>query len=176
MRVAYALTPELREKFKNPFGVLLRGTSTKTMTLLKTIIAEKKPPKIISVGDSVSKNLHKHGIVPQLSITDNRSLRRNIKPIVFEAKRVVKVQNPQGVITDEAVDAVRTALRGTDSVHIKVDGEEDLLTPIAVLYAPEGALVVYGQPYEGVVIVRVTSEKQVQARKLLDLMVCSKAK
>jgi uncharacterized protein (UPF0218 family) len=176
MRVVYALTPELRDKFKEPFGTLLQGTSAETMKQLQAIVAAEKPPRIVSVGDKVSRNLHKHGITPQLSITDNKSLRRSVKPAVFEAKKVVRVQNPQGVITDEAVTAVQAALKGTEHVHITVDGEEDLLTIVAVLYAPEGALVVYGQPYEGVVAVRVTAERRARSREFLDLMACSKAK
>jgi uncharacterized protein (UPF0218 family) len=35
--------------------------------------------------------------------------------------------------------------------------------------------VVYGQPYEGVVIVKVTAEKRARAKELLDLMACSKS-
>jgi uncharacterized protein (UPF0218 family) len=37
-------------------------------------------------------------------------------------------------------------------------------------------LIVYGQPYQGVVVVKATAEKRVQAKELLDLMACSKAK
>jgi len=45
-----------------------------------------------------------------------------------------------------------------------------LLTLIAVLYAPEKSLVVYGQPYEGIVVVEVTSEKQAKAKEILKAM------
>jgi uncharacterized protein (UPF0218 family) len=177
MRVVYALPLELREKFKEPFGTLLHGTSAVTMKQLNAIIInEKPPPTVISVGDRVSRNLHKHGIIPQLAITDNKSLRRNIQPAIFEAKKIIRVKNPQGTITDEAEAAVRTALKDKEHTHIVVDGEEDLLTPVAVLHAPENALIVYGQPYQGVVVVKATAEKRTRAKELLDLMACSKAK
>lgn len=176
MRVVYALPLELREKFKEPFGTLLHGTSAVTMKQLNAIITDEKPPTVISVGDRVSRNLHEHGIIPQLAITDNKSLRRNIRPAIFEAKKIVRVKNPQGTITDEAEAAVRTALKEKDHTHIVVDGEEDLLTLVAVLHAPENALIIYGQPYQGVVVVKATAEKRVQAKELLDLMACSKAK
>lgn len=146
------------------------------MKQLKAILAADTPPVIVSVGDKVSRNLHEHGITPQLAITDNKSLRRSVKPAKFEAKRVVQVENPQATITEEAAAAVEDALKGKEHVHIVVAGEEDLLTPVAVLYAPENALVVYGQPYEGMVVVKVTAEKRARAKELLDLMACSKAK
>ncbi len=48
-----------------------------------------------------------------------------------------------------------------------VDGEEDLALP-AIVAAPEGASVVYGQPDEGMVHVRVTAEAKAEMRTLLD--------
>jgi uncharacterized protein (UPF0218 family) len=175
MRVVYALTPELREKFKEPFGILLRGTFAQTMNQLNAIVNEEKPAKVVSVGDKVSRNLHEYGISPQLSITDNKSLRRNVQPATFQVKKVLHVKNPPGTITDEAAIAVQEALQWKEDAHIIVDGEEDLLTLIAVLCAPEDSLVVYGQPYEGVVIVKVTADKRARAKELLDLMACSKS-
>jgi uncharacterized protein (UPF0218 family) len=176
MVVIYALTSELREKFKQPFGLLLRGTSAEVMKRLGEIVNREKPPTIVSVGDRVSRNLHARGINSQLSITDNRSLRRQTKPAIFHAEKIFHVENPQGTITKEAIVAVQEALRGKEDAQLIVDGEEDLLTLIAVLYAPDDALVVYGQPYEGVVVVKVTAEKKAEAKRFLDLMACSKTK
>ncbi|MDI6805914.1 MAG: DUF359 domain-containing protein, partial [Candidatus Bathyarchaeia archaeon] len=51
-----------------------------------------------------------------------------------------------------------------------VDGEEDLLTLIAVLYAPQNSFVVYGQPYEGIVVVKVTPEKKAEVSEILKTM------
>ena len=174
MGIVYAITPELLKKFREPFGVLLRGKFSETMNKLNVIVDREKPPRVISVGDTVSKNLHEHGITPQLSITDNKSLRRRVKPAVFSAK-VFHARNPHGTITEEAMKSVQEALRANEDTHIIVDGEEDLLTLIAVLYAPESSLVIYGQPHEGIVVVKVTSEKKAEARELLQAMACSKS-
>jgi len=84
--------------------------------------------------------------------------------------KVVHVKNPQGTITEEAIAAIREALESDEPVRIIVDGEEDLLALIAVLYAPEKSLVVYGQPYEGIVVVEVTSEKKNEAVEILKAM------
>jgi hypothetical protein len=45
-----------------------------------------------------------------------------------------------------------------------------LLTLIAVLYAPENAVVVYGQPHTGIVVVKVTPQKKAQAERFLKAM------
>ncbi len=170
----HAITSELMEKFKQPFGLLLRGTFSKTMRQLKEIVDAEKPVRIVAVGDTVSRNLHEHGIDAQLSITDNKSMRKPTQPVALEPKKTFHVRNPQGTITEEATATVKEALQTEDHIHILVDGEEDLLTLIAVLYAPEGALVVYGQPHEGLVVVKVTAEKRAEAKKLFDSMKCEK--
>jgi uncharacterized protein (UPF0218 family) len=170
MAIAYNVTPELRAKLKEPFGRLIRGSFAETMGKMENIVKREKPPKIVSVGDTVSRNLHEHQMNPQLSITDNKRMRRKIKPRIFTGKNVVHVKNPQGTITEEAITAIREALESDERVHIIVDGEEDLLALIAVLHAPEKSLVIYGQPYEGIVVVKVTSEKKAEATEILKAM------
>ncbi len=169
MVVAYSVTPELRLRLKEPFGTLIRGSFAETMGKLDSIVKRERPQLIISVGDTVSRNLHEHQLKPHLSITDNKRMRKRIKPRVFTAK-LFHVKNPQGKITKEAITAVRDALESEDRVQIVVDGEEDLLSLIAVLYAPENSLVVYGQPCEGIVVVKVTSKKRTEAAEILKVM------
>jgi uncharacterized protein (UPF0218 family) len=176
MLVTYIITPELRVKLKKPFGVLIRGTFSETTSKLVALVERENPPKIVTVGDTVSRNLHATGIKPQLSITDNKSMRKRTRPATFCAKKVVHVKNPQGTITDGAMAAIHEALGSDIQTHIIVDGEEDLLTLAVVLQAPKNALVVYGQPYEGIVVVEVTPEKKKEAQELLNAMAVRKAK
>jgi uncharacterized protein (UPF0218 family) len=170
MAIAYALTPELRRKLKEPIGILIRGSFSETIKRFKSLMEEEKPPSIISVGDTVSKNLVKNHIFPQLSIVDNRVMRKNVQPTQLEEEKSIRVKNPQGAITDEAVAAVQHALKENRRVKIIVDGEEDLLALVAVLYAPEKSLVIYGQPYEGIVVVKVTLEKKAEIAEILKAM------
>ena len=160
----------MQAKFKEPFGRLIQGSFSETINQLKDIITKEKPSVIISVGDTVSRNLHEHHISPQLSITDNQSMRKKLQPQIFPDKNVVRVKNPQGTITQESIKAIQKALESKNQVQIIVDGEEDLLTLIAVMYAPENAIVVYGQPHEGIVVVKVTQEKKVDAQKIWKTM------
>ena len=170
MTIAYTITPELRTKFKEPFGILIQGSFDKTMSKMKELVEKEKPPRTISVGDVVSRNLHDHNINPQLTIIDTKFLRNKNIPEKVSAEKTVHVSNPQGTITSEAIFATKEALEKNEHTHIIVDGEEDLLTLIAVLYAPENSFVVYGQPYTGIVVVKVTSEKKAQVEEFLKAM------
>jgi uncharacterized protein (UPF0218 family) len=175
MTTAYTLTPELRIKLKDPFGSLILGTPDETMTKMKALVENEKPAKIISVGDVVSRNLHQYNIHPQLTIIDNISLRDQHMPKEMAVEKTVYVDNPQGTITQQAIFAVKDALEKNEHTHIVVNGEEDLLTLIAVLYAPENAFVVYGQPHSGIVVVKVSPKNKAQAQEFLNSMKVSKS-
>jgi len=170
MAIAYSLTPELRVKLKKPIGTLIRGSFAETMKIFKDMAEKEKPPVIISVGDTVSKNLAENHVFPQLSIVDNRIMRRNIPSIPLTAEKTIHVKNPPGTITEEALIAIQEALKSNCRVKIVVDGEEDLLTLIAVLYSPKNSFVIYGQPHEGVVVVKATNEKKVEVAVILKAM------
>ncbi len=171
MKTVYVITPELRVILKEPFGNLIEGTVDHTMAELKRWVEQQKPPMIISIGDVVSKNLHLHGLHPQVTVIDNISLRtQTMLPTDAHGEETIKVKNPQGTITQEAIDAIKDAITKNRHVHIVVDGEEDLLTLIAVMYAPENAFVVYGQPYIGIVVAKATSERKAQAERFLNDM------
>jgi hypothetical protein len=97
-------------------------------------------------------------------------MRKAIQPLSLAAEKIIRVRNPQATITDEAINAIQDSLKCDSSVNIIVDGEEDLLALIAVLYAPENAFVVYGQPYEGIVVVKATATKKEEVAAILKAM------
>ncbi len=170
MTIVYSLTSELRIKLKNPLGMLIRGSFEETMKILKKIMKKEAPVAIITVGDTVSKNLTRNRLFPKLLIVDNRVMRREAKPFQFQADKTINVNNPQGTITEEAIKAIHEAMESDCRVKIIVKGEEDLLTLIAVLYAPENSFVVYGQPYEGIVVIKVTPDKRAEIVEILKAM------
>lgn len=170
MVITYELTPELRIKLKAPIGMLIRGSFAKTMEIFKTIVEKEKPTLVISVGDTVSKNLVKNHIHPQMLIIDNKAMRKKIKPTPLTADKTVYIKNPPGTITEEAIETIKNSLKTNCYIKAVVDGEEDLLTLIAVLYAPENAFVVYGQPYEGIVVIKVTPKKKAEIAEILKTM------
>jgi hypothetical protein len=170
MAIVYYLPADLRAKLRQPLGTLIQGSFAKTMNRLKDMVQEEKPPCLVSVGDTVSKNLEKNRILPWLSIVDNKSMRRTTRPFPSTATKTLHVRNPNGTITDEAIAAVRDSLSGNTRVRIIVDGEEDLLTLVAIQYAPDNSFVVYGQPYEGIVVTRATQLKKTEVAGILESM------
>ena len=170
LTVAYSVTPELRVKLKEPFGLLIRGTSSETMDALGVIVAGEKPPAVVAVGDIVSQNMVEQGLVFDVLIVDNKTMRKPIQPITVDADQTLYAKNPPGTITDEAWDAIRQATDYGGRTKIIIDGEEDLLTIVTVLSAPENAFVVYGQPHKGVVVVKVNKETKKNMRRIVDMM------
>jgi uncharacterized protein (UPF0218 family) len=175
MVVKYSLTSELRRTLKQPLGTLIRGSFAETMRKLKDMARKENPSTIISVGDTVSRNLSRSHFFPKLSIVDNKCMRKSIRPVLLTAEKTAHVRNPQGTITEEAVRTIQDTLNGKERVKLIVEGEEDLLTLVAIAYAPENSFVVYGQPYEGIVVVKVTSDKRAEIHRILESMeLCSK--
>ena len=170
MTVVYSLTPSLRKKLKHPLGTLIRGSFAETMNRLKEMVEEEKPSCIISVGDTVSKNMIKKEFISKLAIVDNITMRKVTRPVAFTADKTVHVQNPATTITDEAMSAIQEAFRHDGTTKIIVDGEEDLLTLVAVLYAPNDSFVIYGQPYEGIVVVKTSASKKEEIATILKTM------
>ncbi len=177
MTVVYTLTPELRLKLKRPLGTLIRGSFAETIQGFRNFLEKEEPTRVISVGDTVSKTLIKNNIIPDLTILDNKTMRRRAKPVSFMTEKSIEVTNPPATITSEAISAIQNSLETNKRTKITVVGEEDLLTLIAIIYAPEDAIVVYGQPYEGIVVVKVTLTKKAEIAAILkDMETARKAK
>jgi uncharacterized protein (UPF0218 family) len=140
------------------------------MKKLNELIEKKKPSMLISVGDAVSDSMIKHGFSLQVLIVDNKVMRGAIQPIAVDADQILHLKNPPGTLAEEAWTVIREALRMKVRTKVLVDGEEDLLTLVAVLCAPENSLVVYGQPHEGIVVVEVTEKTREKMRRIVDAM------
>ncbi|MEM3617316.1 MAG: DUF359 domain-containing protein [Candidatus Bathyarchaeia archaeon] len=175
MSTAYILPLTLRRKLKKPIGTLIKGSFEETVRKLKQIMDEEKPPSMVSVGDVVSKNLVEKGISPNLLIIDNRVMRKDITPAPLSTEVEKRVKNPPGTITFEALNAIKQALKANRKTKIVVEGEEDLLALCAILYAPENSFVVYGQPGEGIVVVKATRQKKEEVARILKAMEAAKS-
>ncbi|MBS7648640.1 GTP-dependent dephospho-CoA kinase family protein, partial [Candidatus Bathyarchaeota archaeon] len=73
-------------------------------------------------------------------------------------------------ITEDSWQVIGEAIKSKDSVGILVDGEEDLLAIVAVLLAPENSFVVYGQPGEGIVVIKVNEDSKRKMHEILSRM------
>jgi GTP-dependent dephospho-CoA kinase len=139
------------------------------MPKLRELTHQNKPPKVTTVGDVVSRETLATGIQVNLRIVDQMTLRKSISPVEIKAERTYRVRNPAGLITREAWDAIKEALRHKDAV-IFVDGEEDLLAIPAILESPDKAFIVYGQPSQGLVVVTASAAMKQEVRRMMDRM------
>jgi|AntRauTorcE11898_2_1112593.scaffolds.fasta_scaffold07896_5 uncharacterized protein (UPF0218 family) len=169
--VVLELPEAARGEFKDPFGPLY--------TEVDALLAEHDGP-IVTVGDIVTYHFAEAGRQPLLALVDGRTKRETAPDSVRERldaqPNQVSVSNPAGVLTAELLSAIADALdAGTDapapgdSTTLVVAGEEDLATVPAVLAAPLGATVVYGQPDEGMVAVDVTEDHRERFRELFSV-------
>jgi len=163
------LTNELRARLKSPLGELLKGTPDENMRRVLEAIEREKPKRIICVGDVVSRNAIKAGVPVDVRVIDNRIMRKNTEPMKIEAKRILYAKNPPGMLDLTAWQALSEAIERGDSLMV-VEGEEDLLTMAAIAEAPVVSIVIYGQPEEGIVVVRVDEKKKREIRAIIDAM------
>ena len=161
--VVVRLPESLRSAFKAPLGSL--------HTDAETVIAEAGRP-VIAVGDVVTAHLLEADHQPALSVVDGQTKREQIDEWVATAlpSERVAVENPPGTLTAGMLSALATGIEAADGRTLGVDGEEDLVALPAIVAAPEGASVVYGQPDEGMVLVSVTPDATREARQLLERM------
>jgi len=139
------------------------------MPKLKVLVQQTKPLKVTTVGDIVSRETLATGIQVNLRILDQMTLRKRIDPIKIKAERTYRVSNPPGVITKEAWDTIKEALKDREAV-IFVEGEEDLLAIPAILESPDNAIIVYGQPSQGLVIVTASPDMKREVREMMNRM------
>nr|WP_305882712.1 GTP-dependent dephospho-CoA kinase family protein [Haloplanus ruber] len=126
---------------------------------------------LVAIGDVVTAHLLDAGRQPDVAVIDGYTEREPVTDDVAAAlpEPDVTVTNPPATLSRELLTALVTALADGPTV-VGVDGEEDLATLPALLAAPLGGAVVYGQPGEGMVLVPVTDESRATARDLLSRM------
>ena len=162
------LPESLREELKIPLGVLLPDKDTNKENIEKFLSDESY---IISVGDRTTEKMIDFGLIPSLQIIDNLEKReKRESPRLQGNTTEVFVNNPPAEITPQSIEVIKKAFLSASPVRVIVTGEEDLLVIPVCIHAPENAVVLYGQPNEGLVIVKVTSEIRNKTQKLLDSM------
>jgi len=162
------LTPSLRRKLKKPLGRLFPAVDVRGEEFLALVTSS---PFVVTVGDRVTETLQETtGRSPDVFVVDGME-RRSARevPRVAHAS-TLRAENPAGRITKAALGAMKRAFAGEKPVMVLIEGEEDLLTIPAVIDAPLGAVVFYGQPLEGVVAVQVDARSKARAREILKQM------
>lgn len=164
MQDTVAILPEgLREDLREPLGQVVGSVEA---------ILEDSAGPVVAVGDVVTGHLLDASVEPLVSIIDGRTERKAVdeslrRRLPLQTGR--SVPNEAGTLSGELVAATVTAIDdGEPGRVLTVDGEEDLAALPAVLAAPENAVVVYGQPGEGMVRAIVDEATRTRVRGLLD--------
>ncbi len=164
----YALTPYLRRRLKKPLGHLFTPEELNRTQFREAVAAARL---IVTVGDRVTDTIQALGRTPEIQVVDGMERREAREPPRAPFSKLIRVKNPAGVLTRQAVAAARRSFREAKRpVRILVDGEEDLLTIPILAYAPEGSVIYYGQPGVGVVMLRVDHAGKERARLMLEKM------
>ena len=150
----YHLPEDLRYELKKPLGKLIPSSEISKQRLLEVVYGAKF---VVAVGDATSETLSRFNLQPDIYVVDGKEQRgvRNLPNL--KAKNEIKVKNPAGFISEEAIKAILEAARLEKPVRILVEGEEDLLALIFLATYPSSTVLFYGQPNEGVVVVRAGS-------------------
>jgi uncharacterized protein (UPF0218 family) len=162
----YKLGNYLREEFSRPLGAVIGNSELEAY--FKGL--EIKDSSLVTVGDRTTEYFVTHGHRPRLQIVDSLEKRAKRNAPVGGFDHITSVSNPAGGISGEAMELVRLELGRGDAARILVNGEEDLLVLPAVLFADDGADVFYGQPNEGMVHVRVSSQTRKKVAEMLAQM------
>lgn len=155
------LPRSLRDELSRPLGLVARDIS-----VLRRVLPEET--FLITVGDVVSQSVKEAEIPVAVMIIDNKNRRQ---PISITAINGSSVANTAGRIEKGAVVAYQACLKAFFETHetqtLVISGEEDLLALPAMLLAPLGSIVLYGQHGEGIVVNRVTEKQKHKVMQIL---------
>ena len=152
-----------KDIFRKPFGNIFEKTGD-------AINAFNNAEMVISVGDTISHALIENNYYPDIIIIDGMAKRKKFEKRIEYGSNVIEADNPRGSITPSLCKAVLRAIAIRNDVKVVVKGEEDLAVLPAVIFAPENSIIAYGQPDDGIVIVKATGEKKREAVKILEMV------
>lgn len=159
----FRLDENLIGEFKAPLGKLYPEFED-------AISLIKEANFLISVGDQTTKNLVDIDLIPDLGIIDHRIQRKDHNYDIIRTENILEADNPAGTITENLWETIEEAisltLKDSEKRIIVVEGEEDLAVLPCLLIAPEDAVILYGQPNEGLVFVNVCEGKE-KAERLM---------
>lgn len=159
------LSHEDEKELKQPFGLLIPDD---LVTKKKISVLLKDAKKIIAVGDATTERLANLGIVPDLAVIDGKERRKTRHVSKSYVAKEMNCKNLPGGVSEAAVKLLKTALLENSPVRVLVEGEEDMLALPLFVIAPLGAIILYGQPLEGLVVVKLDKARRKKAKDLMD--------
>ncbi|MGA7368793.1 MAG: DUF359 domain-containing protein [Nitrososphaeraceae archaeon] len=166
---------EIIDLLRKPLGEVI---SYHQVEKLKIVELRQATRKLITVGDTTTAKVISFNIVPDVSVVDGFEKRlvsatsiSKLKSMIAAISGVDLVElsctNQPGSISLEAVKILFRALMSHAPVLVRVIGEEDLIALPLIAFAPTESRILYGQPSEGIVVVRVANRIQEIAKHLM---------
>ena len=158
---ALALPYQHRRDFSKPRGVVVKGDLTSYL--------EEAPEPLTCVGDVVSGYCSKTSKEHLVLVIDGKTRRSHKVSVNIQGFQVVKIVNPPGYLTLEALMALCRAEASPGRWLILVRGEEDMIALAALSCMPWRGTLVYGVPSVGATIIRANAAilREAQSRFLL---------
>ncbi|MBI4973025.1 pantetheine-phosphate adenylyltransferase [Candidatus Roizmanbacteria bacterium] len=173
----WTLPISLRSTLREPLGNVFTGRLSEKKSVVKRIvdtIQKAKPSMTFAIGDIIAGSLWESGFSPSITVIDYKSRRealREISNFKFQISNFRRYRNRAGTIEVSAVRRLKTLcnnfLRENTPQSLIIEGEEDLMVLPAILVAPLGSIVLYGQYNLGVIAVSVTEEKKEGVLKIV---------
>ena len=167
MPKVYRLPESLRPSLAKPMGRLFAAKELEGREFRRAV---EEPAMLVTVGDRVTETVWGLGRTPDIQVVDSKENRVKREPPATPYARLVKVKNPPGTLTEEAIEGVRQVMTGRKPARLMVEGEEDLVAIPVIALAPVSAVVFYGQPGQGIVAVRADSSAKARNRQILAKM------
>jgi cytidyltransferase-like protein len=123
----------------------------------------------IVIGDTSLEQFITNGWQYDLGIFDGKRQRKSVSSDILDSLDSQKTTNKAGFIQTEATTKISDWFKNKDFKHLFVNGEEDLTAVIAILTAPLGTYIYYGQPNEGMVECIVSEDLKEEVYKILSL-------
>jgi hypothetical protein len=148
------------------------GILARTVNEIQTNLV--KGNLLVTVGDVVTLDILKLGLIPDLSIVDYMTKRMPMSEVKDEFSKYpqqeIFVENPPGVITLGLWKAIEDGYREPRKLRIVVIGEEDLAALACIALAPENTTIIYGIPNMGASIHHVDDGLRKLVNDVLGIM------
>lgn len=149
MDTVFTASDEDRERLREPRGDVVQDDE------LITELERREFQRLICVGDRVSMDVANSAFDFDIAIVDGKIERESIGSEDghhIDTDLELSTENPAGIITEDAWNTVREAFAHDCSTTVEVAGEEDLLALPSILFASPDSLIVYGDRWNGAVI------------------------
>jgi GTP-dependent dephospho-CoA kinase len=164
-QTVWVVPPSQRALFAARYGPVFAGADAARRMSQLSLFA--------TCGDKVTAQAVEVGRLPMVGVVDYTTQRNEpVDPSVFRplaARRIVRVKNPAGMLTEGLRRAVRETIQAGGGL-IVVDGEEDLAALALVESMPSGATVIYGIPGAGASFVAVDAASKASVQQLIERM------